>query len=392
MTKPDFLNAPAIQAAFRLAIQAGGEGRLVGGVVRDWLMGRPVGDIDMAVNVPIDAFCKAAEKANIRIIETGLDHGSVTMIYENDSIEITQTRADIETDGRHALIGFHPSFATDASRRDFTMNAIYLNADGALYDPLNGQEDIHAKKVVFIGNASDRITEDYLRILRYVRFIATLDDIVIDEGILSALTQHKQGLRQLSGERIMQELIKLFAGPHWAKAVDVMRHTALDTTLFNEPFLDVLDMSDSLDKWQARVASCLSPSAFQAWQNLPVARKDVSQIKYCLASLSEDDWACLAGEAWHEIAYFEPHNGGQVGFYDRCLVQSRYHPHGLSSQRLQALRNYDAPPCPVTGHDLQQAGFEAGPEMGKVLHQAKRAFAKSAYSLSREEIIALLRS
>lgn len=391
MTKPDFLNAPAIQAAFRLAKQAGGEGRLVGGVVRDWLMGRPVGDIDMAVNVPIDAFCKAAQQADIRIIETGLEHGSVTMIYEDDVIEVTQTRADIETDGRHAVIGFHPSFATDASRRDFTINAIYLDADGIIYDPLGGQADIKARKLAFIGDASERICEDYLRILRYVRFIATLDDIVVDADIWPHLKQHKEGLHQLSGERIMQELIKLFDGPNWAKAVDVMRRTALDVSLFAEPFLPLHDSSDSFDKWQVRAASCLSPSAFRSWQNLPAARKDISQISYCLTPLSADDWACLASEAWHEIAYFEPYGGAQVGLYDRCLVQSRYHQAGLSSQRFEALRNYDAPPCPVTGHDLQQAGFEAGPEMGKLLHQAKWAFAKSAYSLSREEIITLLK-
>ena len=386
MKQPDFLKMSSIQQAFTLAKQAGGEARLVGGVVRDWLAGRPLGDIDMAVNVPIERFCAYAKQANIRIIETGLAHGSVTMLYDDEVIEVTQTRADIKTDGRHAVIGFHPSFATDARRRDFTMNAIYLDETGALYDPLDGQADLVNRRLVFIGDAAQRITEDYLRILRYVRFVATIDDIAIDDKIIAQIKAHSQGLYQLSGERIIYELIKLFKGPHWAKAVHAMRQAGLDETLFGAPFLSLHDSHEQLVSWQARAMSCLSKTAFAAWQKQPFARKDLTQMRYLDKPISKADYACLASDDWHVIAYFETQD-----FHQRCVVQARYHEGALSQERLDELRNYDAPPCPVSGHDLQQAGFVAGPALGGYLQQAKLVFAKSAYSLSREEIITSLK-
>ena len=386
MNQPDFLQMPAIQKAFALAKQAGGEARLVGGVVRDWLAARPLGDIDMAVNVPIERFCACAKQANIRIIETGLAHGSVTMLYENQMIEVTQTRADIETDGRHAVIGFHPSFATDAHRRDFTINAIYLDETGAIYDPLGGQADLAHRRLAFIGDAAHRISEDYLRILRYVRFVATIDDIAIDDKIIAQIKTQSKGLYQLSGERIIHELIKLFKGPHWAKAAQAMCQAELDVTLFGEAFLPLHESHAQLVSWQSRAMSCLSKTAFVAWQKYPFARKDLTQMRYLNKPISEADYACLASDEWHVIAYFEPQD-----FYQRCVVQARYHEAALSQERLDELRNYDAPPCPVSGHDLQQAGFSAGPALGAYLHQAKLAFAKSAYSLSREEIITSLK-
>ena len=153
----------------------------------------------------------ADQLAGLRAIPTGTLHGTVTALVNGRSFEITTLRKDVATDGRHAEVAFGTSWEEDAHRRDFTMNALYLSADGTLYDYVNGLEDCKARHVKFIGDASQRIQEDYLRILRYFRFVATVGNNQFDDGALAACTANKDGIARLSGERLQQELLKLKA-------------------------------------------------------------------------------------------------------------------------------------------------------------------------------------
>ena len=385
MRPAPFLTMPVIKAAFAVARDAGGEGRLVGGAVRDWLLDRALGDFDMAVTVPITDFIHVARANQYQIYETGLAHGSVLFHHEGCSVEVTQTRADISTDGRHAVISFAPSFDEDARRRDFTINALYLAQDGSLYDPLDAMPDITHRRLRFIGIAEDRLQEDYLRLLRFFRFIAQLPDCQPDEAAMAVMPAHFDGLGQVSAERILQEFKKLFAGANWPEAIRLCQQIGLDKALFGAGFLPALPDVKSLDSWQVVAASLLDEVSAPAFLALPHARRDRAMIERLHMPFTEAEFACLSGDKWREIAHF-----GGADFYHRCLVQQRYHRTLLSPARLQELRHFTPPPCPVTGRDLQLAGISEGPEIGQLLLQAEQLYLASDYQLDSAAIMAEL--
>lgn len=214
----------APQEVLRLLIEAGHDALLVGGTVRNALIGAPVTDFDVATNALPETVRTLAEKAGLKAIPTGLAHGTVTVISEGQPIEITTFRCDVATDGRHAEVSFSSDVAEDARRRDFTMNALYATADGAVVDPLGGLPDLLARRVRFIGAPEDRIREDYLRILRFFRFTAWYG--APQEGLdaegLAACAALSAGLLKLSAERVTAEFLKLLAAPDPAPAVAAM--------------------------------------------------------------------------------------------------------------------------------------------------------------------------
>lgn len=385
--RPQFLDVPVVQKAFEIAQLAGGEGRLVGGVVRDWLLERPLGDYDMAVTVPIGDFITTARAQvphhDVKIIETGLAHGSVTMLCAGQMIEVTQTRSDISTDGRHAEIGFTPSFIEDAKRRDFTINALYLDKEGLIHDPLSGHSDLTAGVIRFIGDAKERVSEDYLRILRFFRFAAKLDDFVLDEKQLAEIAGCFSGLSKVSGERILSEMQKTFAGIKASYAVQKMAEIGLDKVLFGAPFHPKHLLFDQLAGWQAVAASYLSDEARKAFMSLPHARADRARIHNYLVPFSKADFAKLHSEKWQEIAYF-----GGADFAMRAKIQQRHHSIVISAQRWKEIENFVPPPCPVTGHHLEQAGVATGPQIGKLLEHAALLYVQSNYQLDAQDIIA----
>ena len=173
MTMPACLDVPVVQAVMDVMSRHGAEARLVGGAVRDLLLGRQPQktklDIDMAVNRPIGEAAGWLRAAGLAIYETGLAHGTITVRYADQSVELTQTRIDAHTDGRHAEVEATEDWSEDAARRDFTINALYMDATGTVHDPFNGRADLAAGRLRFIGAPDRRIAEDYLRILRTVR-------------------------------------------------------------------------------------------------------------------------------------------------------------------------------------------------------------------------------
>ncbi len=217
-----WLRTAELQAVFAAFAAAGYRGRVVGGAVRNTLIGRPVMDVDLATDALPDAVMRAAEAAGLRVVPTGLQHGTVTVISGDRSFEVTTLRRDVVTDGRHAVVDFTADWVADAERRDFTINALYCDAAGVIFDPLGGLADVCARRVRFIGDAGARIREDYLRILRFFRFTADYCDGVPDAAGLAACGVHRAGLSQLSAERIRAELLRLLVAPAAAEVVDVM--------------------------------------------------------------------------------------------------------------------------------------------------------------------------
>jgi poly(A) polymerase len=221
----DWLKCSATQRVLALLTDAGYQAFVVGGCVRNALLGVAVHDVDVATNARPDAVLALAAKAGLKAVPTGIDHGTVTVVSNGTGYEVTTYRDDVETDGRHATVRFSDSVVEDARRRDFTMNALYASADGSVIDPLNGLPDILSRTVRFIEDPARRIEEDYLRILRFFRFSAWYGDPGqwFDAEALSAIASHLDGLVSLSRERVGAELLKIFAAPDPAPALAAMQ-------------------------------------------------------------------------------------------------------------------------------------------------------------------------
>lgn len=218
------------------AIERGGfEARIVGGAVRNALIGAPVKDVDIATTARPDDVIRLAEAAGLSAVPTGVEHGTVTVIADHQPIEVTTLRRDIETFGRHARVTFTTDWAEDAARRDFTINALYCDGEGTVHDPLGGYPDLAARRVRFIGDARDRIREDYLRILRFFRLTAEYGAGAPDADGLAASVAMASGLAQLSGERVRAELLRLLGAPRAVEIAAVMQGASLIEKLIGVP-------------------------------------------------------------------------------------------------------------------------------------------------------------
>ena len=183
--------------------------KFVGGCVRKALSGEKIDDIDLATSLEPEEVKKKLINKNVKVIDTGISHGTITAIVKNKKFEITTLRKDISTDGRHAKVQFTLNWNEDALRRDFTINAIYVDIEGRIFDPLNGISDLRNKRIKFIGSAEERIQEDYLRILRYFRFFVQYSKDEHDGNIIKCIRQNINGLNKISNERIFEELKKI---------------------------------------------------------------------------------------------------------------------------------------------------------------------------------------
>lgn len=224
-----WLTAAATQQVCALLQDADYQALLVGGCVRNALLGAPVNDIDISTDARPDVVMKLAKAAGLNAVPTGIEHGTVTVVADGTPHEITTFRRDIETDGRRAVVAFSAHVEDDARRRDFTMNALYARADGTVVDPLGGMDDLQARRVRFIDDADLRIREDYLRSLRYFRFHALYGDphAGLDPDALDAIARHVDGLAALSRERVGTEILKLLAAPDPAPSVAAMRQVGV---------------------------------------------------------------------------------------------------------------------------------------------------------------------
>ncbi|MFU8822717.1 CCA tRNA nucleotidyltransferase [Yoonia sp.] len=220
-----WLQDPAAQRMCRLLADAGYQAWFVGGCVRNDLLDQPVSDLDLTTDALPDEVIRLAKAARLRVIPTGMDHGTVTVVVDGQTFEVTTFRRDVATDGRRAVVAFADNMVDDARRRDFTMNALYAGADGVVVDPLGGLPDLLAHHVRFIEDPDRRIKEDYLRILRFFRFHAWYGAGGIDADGLAACAANIDGLASLSRERVTAELFKLLAAPDPSPAMASMAAT-----------------------------------------------------------------------------------------------------------------------------------------------------------------------
>ncbi|MCX7281547.1 MAG: CCA tRNA nucleotidyltransferase [Alphaproteobacteria bacterium] len=354
-----------------------GDARFVGGAVRNALLGVSVMDIDIAVPMPPTESLARLKARGIKVVETGLDHGTVTAIAGTYAFEITSLRRDVETDGRHATVAFTDDWAEDAARRDFTINAVYASANGEIFDYATGVEDLIAGKVRFMGAAKTRIAEDYLRVLRLFRFHAWYGKGEIDAEGLRAAAEAKDKLKTLSAERVQKELLRLLEAGNPAPVLRVMAATGILTELLpgalSLPRLERLTEIDA-ENLSARDAilglAALLPdgdndAAHAIADALKLSNADSTRLEQALSG--EKIPAQLAARDARRLLY----RIGVARFRDKVLLQWAGAPKGAGVLQFRMLLemadNWQRPRFPLTGHDVMQAGVPEGPDVGRVL-------------------------
>ncbi|MGI9406292.1 MAG: CCA tRNA nucleotidyltransferase [Hyphomicrobiaceae bacterium] len=392
---PNISDAPWLAAAGTQSVfatvRAGGFGaRAVGGAVRNTLMGRPVSDVDLATNARPEDVARLAKAAGLKVYETGLQHGTVTVIADNMPIEVTTLREDVETDGRHATVAFTDDWGADAARRDFTINALYCDADGTIFDPLDGFPDISAQRVRFIGNAGDRIREDYLRILRFFRLSACFGDGTLDTDGLAAVIRARDGLARISAERISAELLKTLVAPHAAGVVSAMAETGiLSSVLATAPRTTRLKRLLQLEAGGPHDAiRCLAALAVFTPDDGPrLARRlrlgnderdrlSVMGGLYAFAPATPDD----ARKALYRL--------GREAFDDLVVLRAAEAADpSLAQTLLDQVRAWPVPEFPVSGADLIARGCEPGPNLGNMLKTMEERWIGSDFSFSKAQLI-----
>jgi poly(A) polymerase len=375
----DWLRRPQTQAVFAALAAKGYAARAVGGAVRNALLGEPVKDIDIATTAPPPDVIRLAEAASLKAIPTGVEHGTVTVVANHTPFEVTTLRRDVETFGRHARVAFTDDWADDARRRDFTINAIYCDASGAIHDPLGGLADIEARRVRFIGDPHDRIREDYLRILRFFRFTAEYAQGSPDPAGLKACVELKDGLAQLSGERIRNELLRLLAAPSAVPAIEAMHDAGL---------LDAVLGQAADPRLLARVAAIeqalgRNPDAILRLGALAASgpgralalrdRLKLSTTEFeRLARMAMTDKAFDPATAEREAKSFIYRHGSEPFFDGAILAWAQSEASAgdrLRMDRAKLAERWTPPALPVRGSDVVALGVPEGPAVGRVVRE-----------------------
>ena len=356
-------------------MQALGNARFVGGAVRNALLGVAVSDIDIAVPVPPEETVKLLAAAGIKAIPTGFDHGTITAIRNDKIFEVTSLRRDVATDGRHAVVAYTREWDEDAARRDFTINALYASADGEVFDYNGGLEDLIAGRVRFVGDPASRIAEDYLRILRLFRFHAWYGKGDMDAGGLRAAAAAKAGLRQLSGERIAAELLRLLECPNPAPVLRVMAASGILPELL--PYALQMSRLEQMIQIDAdnffppepilRLAALLPDDGAAALAVAERLRFSAADRERLAGLAGAGPFAAVSAQEAHRLLYKK----GVAAFKDRVrLSWAGGAGNALSWRMLLAVADsWKRPHFPFSGRDVLEAGVKEGPLVGTILDE-----------------------
>lgn len=393
-----WMDQPATKKLLEKCNAAQIEVRFVGGCVRDAVMGRRVKDMDLATPMLPREVMRRLRESGLKVVPTGIDHGTVTVVVDGTPFEITTLRKDVACDGRHAEVAYTKDWKQDASRRDFTMNALYCDALGRITDFFGGAGDAHAGLVQFIGDAHARIREDYLRILRFFRFYATHGEGEADATAIAACTAEKSGLADLSGERIQHEMMRLLAAKHPVAAVSLMvQHGVWDRVApagVNPDLLSrLMHLEDDLH---------LAPDAHVRLALLlrtlpdPLAAVSALHDRWKLSNKTLDLLQLLLTPrawAWHSFMDdYKPvlRSMGEDAFVAFTLVQAALDnmdkPKTLHAI-LKLAKTWQPPAFPVSGNDLLRIGIKPGPEMGEILQKLELAWEAEGYAPTKEQLL-----
>lgn len=369
--------------------------RFVGGCVRNALLGEPVADIDIATQLTPDLVMKAMTAAGIAVHPTGLAHGTLTLVVDHDAYEVTTLRQDVATDGRHATVVFTDDWRLDALRRDFRFNALYAGSDGEVFDPTGGGlEDVAARRIIFVGNPEVRIREDYLRILRFFRFHAWYGRSLIDPAGLRACAALKEGLREISVERIWMEVRKLMAAQKPLGALRAMEEGGVLGELFPESKgLDLLSKLIGLEIRERVPADPMIRFLALFWKDAAAVESVTERLKMSnderdrLRGAVSDKTPLWGGVTEHEVRCALYRSGEQT-IRDRILLEWASDGSADWLAVYQQAISWRRPVMPVSGEDLLALGLRQGPAIGQLLRRLEEAWIRSDFQLSHEDLIA----
>ncbi len=380
----------------------GEEARVVGGAVRNTLLGIPPGDFDIATTAKPEVVMQRCTAAGFHVVPTGVEHGTVTVVVNDRPFEVTTLREDVETDGRHAVVKFGRDWKKDAERRDFTINALFLTRHLDVLDFTGGLADIETRSIRFIGDAERRIAEDYLRVLRFFRFHAAYGEGPMDAGGLAACIRARPHLGQLSRERVRAELLKLLAAKHAVPALAAMSETGI--------LIDVLGGVPLL----ASVSNLIKAETELGIEHAPVrhlgalalrVREDADRLRERLRLANDEHRRLRAmAENWWRI---DPAEGeapakallyriGAEHFRDRVLVafsRSDAKADDAAWKKLLALpERWPVPKFPLGSKDFLALGLEKGPALGAAIAAAEEAWIDAGFPDGKAALDAIARA
>jgi poly(A) polymerase len=378
-----WLKDPALQAVMAAIAARGGEARVAGGAVRNALLGEEVTEVDLASSLTPEEVTAACVAQGMSVHPTGIDHGTVTVVADHRPFEVTTLRHDVETDGRRATVKFTDDWEADAMRRDFTMNALYCDAKGRIYDFTSGHKDILARRVIFVGDPEQRIREDYLRILRFFRFHARYGEGAPDAKGLASCVRLSAGMDALSAERIRQEMFKLMAAKGAVPTLELMADQGILSHLLPyteewrvigrlppDPLLRLAvlarEPSAMKERWRLSNHEGRRLEAISSLVPPTPGLREMEQ-KIVLYQLGPEAWADLVRIAWARS--------------DAALDDPRW-------RELLALpQRWPIPVMPVSGGDLLATGMNPGPQIGVTLKALEDWWVASGFAPGKDELL-----
>lgn len=383
---------PVLAGVLAFLNPEGEETRIVGGAVRNALIDVPVQDVDLGTTLTPDRVTVLAKAAGWQVIPTGIEHGTVTLVRAGRSFEVTTLREDIETDGRRAVVRFGRDFSHDAARRDFTINALSLGQDGRIHDYFGGLDDLAARRVRFIGDAGQRLREDYLRGLRFFRFSAAYGHGALDAEGLAAVIRHREGFAQLSRERVRQEFLKLLVAEAALPVIEIAEANGLLGEMLGFPlempeFRAALTLSaqeqQALDA-VVRLAALAGEHAGDGvadWQaRLRLSNAEIRTLHRLHAMRN-------AGDAAPRLLAYRFGEDAAAGLVLRAAVGIDPAA-GLTARLAEAM---ETPPVfRLSGADLVAAGITPGPRVGQLLTRIEARWIEAGFPADEAAQRALL--
>ncbi|WP_085034214.1 CCA tRNA nucleotidyltransferase [Ensifer aridi] len=406
-----WFQAPPLRRVFELLNGDGGEVRIVGGAVRNSLLGLPAGDVDLATTWHPEEVAGRAKAAGIKVVPTGIDHGTVTLVIDGIPYEVTTLRRDVATDGRRAEVAFGSGWKEDAERRDFTINALYANSEGEVFDYVGGLADIESRTLRFIGNAAERVAEDYLRILRFFRFFAHYGSGRPDAEGLKACAQARAKLSTLSAERVWGETKKLLSAEDpgrallWMRQAGVLGEILPETEKWGIDAIPGLVAAERSFSWRPepllRLAAIVPPDAERLEAMASRLRLSKAESAYFERFARAPAIAATLPDAAFDRELYRHGKDGIIARLKLSLAAARrksetdpaFLAETASFQRLLArAEKWQRPVFPLSGVDVLKAGVPAGPKIGEVLEELEEFWIERNFNVDRATLVARLES
>ncbi len=380
---------------FRVVEQHGGVLRFVGGAVRDALKGLSGFDLDLATDLSPDELVEACTEEGLKTVPIGIKYGTVGVIIDDEVLEVTSLRRDVKTDGRHAEVEFTDNWEEDASRRDLTINAVYADEKGNVFDYYNGIEDLEKGTVRFIGSPSQRIREDYLRILRFFRFYSNFGQGPVDKKALEACRENREGLTTLSMERIRDEFAKILLTKNVVSTLRIMFENDILSFILPDPqhfdkldfLINLVDEEELPHEAMRRLYTIYQPDKALA-ENLAVRLRLTKKQKQHFVSWAENE--VKLEEYQNETALYRLlYRFGAEFCVDKLLLllaerqQSILGLHNL----IKKIRSMEIPEFPLRGKDIIASGVKNPHQIGPILKELEEIWIGSGFKLSKQELL-----